>query len=78
LNDRNHEGIFCWENGEKVEHTNWAINLPNDPDGSEDFVYLTNTSMFDLADSSCQRNRAGREKDAIRSLEVEAFPRSAI
>jgi hypothetical protein len=47
LNDRNHEGIFCWENGEKVEHTNWAINLPNDPDGSEDFVYLTNTSMFD-------------------------------
>ncbi|MEN8681699.1 MAG: PEP-CTERM sorting domain-containing protein [Akkermansiaceae bacterium] len=23
------------------------MNLPNDPDGSEDFVYLTNTSMFD-------------------------------
>ena len=30
------------------------------------------------ADSSCQRNRAGRKKDVIRSLEVEAFPRSAI
>ncbi len=47
LNDRHDEGVYCWENGEKVEHTNWAANLPNDLDGREDFVYLTNTSMFD-------------------------------
>ena len=36
------------------------------------------TITFWAADSSCQRNRAGRKKDVIRSLEVEAFPRSAI
>lgn len=47
LSDHHSEGSFVWENGDPVHHTNWAENLPNDPNGSEDFVYLTNTNRFD-------------------------------
>lgn len=48
LSDREEEGRFVWENGDALTYQNWSgIGDPVDLSGEKDFVYLSNTSLFE-------------------------------
>ena len=74
LSDRETEGSFSWVNGDPLTYTNWTGGgLPPDLTGEEDFVFLTNTSVFEPL---TMRGEWNDHADA--RLFSGAFPFSAI